>query len=144
MKGAQCDLDLVFGRLASGHPLEPKAGLDEILNPPAPPFLIGEPDDLISEPGDEWDEDHSRGHFIPKPKMMRDEGKDQDAHHHDDEKEARSTSRMKVTKAFYPIGRQHLAGLEGKDRLVLRPMIFKDSSDLFGKGDRPQISQKDD
>jgi hypothetical protein len=76
--------------------------------------------------------------------MVRDEGKDQDAHHHDDEKEARSTSGMKVTEAFYPIGCQHLSGLEGKDRLVLRSMIFKDSSDLFEKGDRPQISEKDD
>jgi hypothetical protein len=66
MKGAKCYVDLIFRRLTSGHPLEPKAGLDEILNAPAPSFLIGEPNDLIREPGDEWDEDHPRGHFIPE------------------------------------------------------------------------------
>jgi len=75
--------------------------------------------------------------------MVRDEGKDQNAHHHDDEKEARSTSGMKVTEALYPIGRQRLARLEGEDRLVFGPMILKDSSNLFEKRDGPQISQKD-
>src|SRR4030067_2207109 len=74
---------------------------------------------------------------------MRDEGKDQNAHHHDDEKKARSTSGMKITEALDPIGHQRLTGLEGEDRLVFGPMILKDPSNLFKKGDRPQVSQKD-
>jgi hypothetical protein len=62
---------------------------------------------------------------------MRDEGKDQDAHHHDDEQEARSTPGMEVTESLYPIGPQYLTGLEGKDRLVFCPMILKDALNLF-------------
>jgi hypothetical protein len=74
---------------------------------------------------------------------VRDEGKDQNAHHHDDEKEARSTSGMKITEVLYPIGYQHLTGLEGENRLVFGPVIFKDSSNLFEKRDGPKVSQKD-
>jgi hypothetical protein len=75
--------------------------------------------------------------------VVRDEGEDQNAHHHDDEKEARPTSGMKITEALYPIGHQHLTGLEGEDRLVFGAMILKDPSNLFKKGDGPQVSQKD-
>ena len=50
---------------------------------------------------------------------------------------------MKVTVAFYPIGDQPLTGLEGENRLVLGPMIFKDSTNIFEKRDGPKVSQED-
>jgi len=143
MKRTERYLDLIFRRLASGQPLEPKTGLNEILHAFSLPLLIGEPDDLVSEPCDQRDENHSRGHFIPERKLMRDEGKHQNAYHHDDEKEARSASGMEITKVPYPIGHQHLTGLKGKDRLMLRSMILKDPSNLFKKRDRPQVGQED-
>jgi hypothetical protein len=63
-KGTQCYLDLVLGRLTSGHPLEPKTGLDENLHALPLSLFIGESDDFISEPCDERNEDDPRGHFI--------------------------------------------------------------------------------
>jgi hypothetical protein len=64
MKGTECHLNLVLGRLSGRHPLEPKTGLDEILHALPLSLLIGESNDLISEPCNERDENHSRGHFI--------------------------------------------------------------------------------
>jgi hypothetical protein len=64
MKGTECHLDLILRGLPRGHPLEPETGLDEILHAPSLSLLIGESDDLISEPCDERDEDHPRGHLI--------------------------------------------------------------------------------
>jgi hypothetical protein len=66
MKGTECHLDLVLRGLAGSHPLEPKTGLDEILHTLPLSLLISESNDFIGEPCDERDEDHSRGHFIPK------------------------------------------------------------------------------
>ena len=57
MKGTKCHLDLILGRLVRGHPLEPETGLDEILHALPLSLLIGESDDLISEPCDQGDED---------------------------------------------------------------------------------------
>jgi hypothetical protein len=57
---------LVLRGLSGGHPLEPKTGLDEILHALPLSLLISESNDLIGEPSDEGDEDHSRGYFIPK------------------------------------------------------------------------------
>src|SRR4030042_3142545 len=76
--------------------------------------------------------------------MVRDHSKDDDAHHHDDQKKARPTSGMKGTETLDPIGHQHLTGLEGEDRLMLRSMILEDAPNLFEKGDGPQIGQEDD
>ena len=115
MEGTKGHLNLILRRLARGHPLEPEAGLDEIPHAPPLSLLVGESDDLISEPCDEGDKDHSRGHFIPEGKVVRDESKDQYAYHHNDEKEARPTSGMKMAVAFHPVGHQPLTGLEGED-----------------------------
>jgi hypothetical protein len=75
---------------------------------------------------------------------MRDEGKDEDAHHHDDEQEARPTPGMKEREALHPINPQRLPGLESKDRFVLRTMILKNAPDLFKKGDTPEVCKEDD
>jgi hypothetical protein len=128
---------------ACSQPLEPKTGFDEILNSSILSLSICESDDLIGEPCNKRDEDHPRGHLISKGKMMRDEGKEQDAHHHDDEQEARPTSGMEVTETLHPIDHQFLSCLEGKDRLVLCTMILKNTLDLFEKRDDPEVSEED-
>jgi hypothetical protein len=64
VKGTECHFDLILGRLAGGHPLEPEARFDEILHALPPSLLIGESDDLIGKPCDKRDKDHPRGHFI--------------------------------------------------------------------------------
>ena len=127
-----------------GQPLKPKPGFDEILNTSILPLSIGKSDDLIGDPCDERDEDHPRGHLISEWKVVRDEGKDKDAHHHDDEQEARSAPGMKERETLHPIDHQCLPGLEGKDRFVLCTMILKDAPDLFEKGDGPKVREKDD
>ena len=64
MEGAESHFDLILGRLARGHPLEPEPWLDEILHALLLSLLICESDDFVSESCDQRDEDHSRGHFI--------------------------------------------------------------------------------
>jgi hypothetical protein len=124
---------LSLRRLPGCQPLEPESGFNEILDASVLSFLIGESNDFIREPSNERDEDHSRGHLIPEGEMMGNERKDKDAHQHHDEQETRSTSRMEITEPLHPISDQHLSCLEGKDRLVLCPMVFKDPSNLFKK-----------
>ena len=70
-------------------------------------------------------------------KLMRDEGKDKDAHYHDDEQKARSASGMQEGETLHPIDHQRLPCLEGKDRFVFRTMILKNLSNLFKKRDGP-------
>jgi hypothetical protein len=144
LEGTKSDLDLGLSGFTSGQPLKPKTRFDEILNTPILPLSISKSDDLIRNPCNERDEDHPRGHLISERKVMRDEGKDQDAHYHDDEQEACSTPGMKEREILYPIDHQRLTGLEGKDRFVLRTMILKNTPDLFKKGDGPEICEEDD
>jgi hypothetical protein len=66
MKGTERYFDLVLGRLAGGHPLEPKTGFDKILHPLALPVSISKSNELIRETCNERNENHPRGYFIPK------------------------------------------------------------------------------
>jgi hypothetical protein len=140
MEGAEGYFDLILGRLARGHPLEPEARFDEVLHALCLSLLIRESDDFVGESCDQRDEDHSRGHLVSEWKLVGDEGENHYAHHHHDEKKAGSASGMKMTVAFDPIGHQLISGLKGEDRLVFGPVILKDSPDLFKKRDGPEIS----
>ena len=103
LKGTNSHLNLGVRGLTSSESLKPKSRLDEILDGSTLPLSIGKSDDLIGESRDERDQDHPRGHFIPKREVMGDDGKDQNAHHHDDEQEARATPWMEIAESFHMI-----------------------------------------
>src|SRR4030042_2874029 len=143
LKGPKGHFDLVLGGFAGGQPLKPKSGLDKVPHHPALPPPVGKADDLVGEPCDQGDEDQARGYLIPKRDMMGNKGKGQNAYHHHDQEEARTASRVEKREALHPIDQQFLPRFEGKDRLVLRAMIFKNATNLPDAGDRPQKGKED-
>jgi hypothetical protein len=143
LQGTKGDFDLGLCWLTSCQSLEPEAGFDEILNPSTPPVSIGKTDNLIGDSCNERDEDHPRGNLIFEWKLMRNKGKYENAYDHDDDEKARPTSGMKNREVLHSIDTQHLLGLEGKDRFMLRAMIFKNLPDLGEKGDGPQVGEED-
>ena len=103
LEGTECDLDLGFRGFMCSQFLKPKSRFDQKLNASTPTLPIDKSDDFIGDPRNEGDENHPRGNFISKRKVMGDKGKSDDAHDHNDEQEARTASGMKKREAFHPI-----------------------------------------
>jgi hypothetical protein len=74
---------------------------------------------------------------------MRDQGKNENTDNHDDEQETRSAPGVEVAVGLDSIHSQGLTRLKGKDRFVLCPMIFENPSNLLGKRNQPEVSEKD-